>query len=651
MQPILFASNETNFNTLGLGVIANVSKCEVTEELNGMYELEMVIYNEDGFGGDLINATPMPLERDIILAKANDFDRGQPFRIYKITKLDDFSIEIYARHVTFDASKYYVSSIRKHESSFNAALQEVTSKIEPNNHPFRLSTDLDIVTQFESMFKGLGDLIQGTEGSLLQRYGGEISRDMYHIRYNRRRGQDTDIIIAAEKNMTGLEVDIDISGVITRIVPWANKNENAESGSKGAEEYIYLPERFIDSPYINNYEQPLIESVEFDGVETVEQLRSKAKGFFTRNKRDIPKVNVKVQFIPLWEIHGYEDFVNIERLQMGDKVKVSHPRITADMSARVVKTIYDPIEEHYIEIELGDFATTISSETHKNSVDVIDRVEKERSSWEKVVDIVTEKITGNDGGHVVLHPKLNPQEIFIMDTDNLNTAKQVLRMNKEGIGFSKTGINGKFETAWTVDGIFIADFIRSGTLDADLLKAGVIRGKNGKMSIDLSNDKLTIKDGAIAVIRPDGYEWIQNGVPTLAMAVTEHVPPFRAQDVEQYWMWFRGKYTQWVDAGCLFGLKHEARYLRLKLSVGLQNGSTGGDLRITETETGKTVYSTQIHTGIGNDNSVEEAGEPRDITIDIGVPTGRFRQFNVEFKTRDNTKWVYWKKESIWMEG
>lgn len=620
MQPILFASNERNFNTLGLGVIANVSKCEVTEELNGMYELEMVIYNEDGFGGDLINATPMPLERDIILAKANDFDRGQPFRIYKITKLDDFSIEIYAKHVTFDASKYYVSSIAKHESSFNAALQEVGSKIEPKNHPFRLSTDLDTVTQFESMFKGLGDLIQGTEGSLLQRYGGEISRDMYHIRYNRRRGQDTNIVIAAEKNMTGLEVDVDTDGVITRIVPWANKNENAESGSKDEKEFIYLPERFIDSPYINDYEQPLIEPVEFDGVETVEQLRSKAKGFFTRNKRDIPKVNVKVQFIPLWEIHGYEDFVNIERLQMGDRVKVSHPRITADMSARVVKTIYDPIEEHYIEIELGDFATTISSETHKNSVDVIDRVEKERSSWEKVVDIVTEKITGNDGGHVVLHPKLNPQEIFIMDTDNLNTAKQVLRMNKEGIGFSKTGINGRFETAWTVDGIFIADFIKAGTLDASLLKTGVIKGSNGNMVIDLSNDMLDIRNGAISITRPDGYKVINNGMANFDLAVSEATPNWTGLGIVSDGSWWTTVHSDMKDTQ-LFSLRHQQRYFKLLLGVATEGGDRG---RIEVVDmAGKMMASHEFTNDLGH----HDAKSGITLTIDLGKPDGTPKSF------------------------
>lgn len=620
MQPILFASNERNFNTLGLGVIANVSKCEVTEELNGMYELEMVIYNEDGFGGDLINATPMPLERDIILAKANDFDRGQPFRIYKITKLDDFSIEIYARHVTFDASKYYVSSIRKHESSFNAALQEVAGNIEPKNHPFRLSTDLDTVTQFESMFKGLGDLIQGTEGSLLQRYGGEISRDMYHIRYNRRRGQDTDIVIAAEKNMTGLEVDVDISNVITRIVPWANKNENAESGSKGEEEYIYLPERFIDSPYINNYEQPLIESVEFDGVETVEQLRSKAKGFFTRNKRDIPKVNVKVQFIPLWEIRGYEDFVNIERLQMGDRVKVSHPRITADMSARVVKTIYDPIEEHYIEIELGDFATTISSETHKNSVDVIDRSEKDRTSWEKVVDIVTEKITGNDGGHVVLHPKLNPQEIFIMDTDNLNTAKQVLRMNKEGIGFSKTGINGRFETAWTVDGIFIADFIKAGTLDASLLKTGVIKGSNGNMVIDLSKDMLDVRNGAISITRPDGYKVINNGMANFDLTVSEATPVYTELGVITDGAWWTTTNSSMTEAQ-LFSIRHQGRYLKMHLGVAVDSGARG-KIEVIDMM-GRVMAKHEFTNGLDH----HDAQSGITLTIDLGVPDGDLKSY------------------------
>ncbi|PFK01387.1 hypothetical protein COI97_16100 [Bacillus cereus] len=638
MQPILYPSNEIKFEGLGLGVITNIETCLVTEEFNGMFELEMSIEKCDDSPLVVI-----PKEDQIILAKSSDFDNGQAFRVYDVDKDDDFSIFIRARHVSFDAKYHYVSSIVKTDYSANAAMETIMSRIEPKSHPFRLSTDLDTISKFESMFKGLDEVVQGTRGSLLDVYGGELTRDNWHVRYNKRRGSDTDIVIAAGKNLTGISVNVNTDDVFTRIVPFAKKNTEGSD-----EEYIYLPERFVDSPYINDYPKPRIKAVEIQDVETEAQLRSKASTYFVRNKTDVPKMNAKIGFVPLWEIEGNEELAGIERLHVGDRVTGRHPDITPDLTARVVKTIYDSINERYDSIELGDAKASITSDSKNEIEDIRESIETDRSSWKNVVDMVTDKITGNDGGHVVLHPRLNPQEIFIMNTDSVNTATQVLRLNKNGIGFSKNGINGPFETAWTVDGVFIADFIKAGTLDGNLLKVGVIKGQKGNMVIDLNNDVLDIKNGAISITRPDGYKLINNGQANFDFAVGEASPAFIGGEVDTWNKWLRTRSQQTQDAG-LFSFRHQARYFKLKIGVGLEAGNAdGAGFVIFDQETGKVVADGLIWEWVGDNNF---AGGIRELTVDMGKPDGRKRSVSLAFKTNNPNFYAYIRKVEAWLEG
>ncbi|AXK19120.1 phage tail spike protein [Bacillus sp. COPE52] len=640
MDITLHKSSERNFNNLGLGVLTNIEKASVTEEANGSFELEVDIVLEDENLLQLI-----PEEEQILFAKANDTDKGQPFRIYNVEKDDDYSIFIRARHVSFDSKRYAVSEVTKASRSIAASLELVNGALEPKGHPFRFSTDMETVSTFEVRFKNLIDILQGSRGSLLDVYGGEITRDHWHVRYNKRRGDDTNIYIEAGKNLTGISVSINTDEVYTRIIPYAKRNdENSKD-----ESYIELTEKYIDSPHVNDYPEPRVKIVEIDGVESESELRNKAKGYFVRNGTDIPKVNLKIEFIQLWQVEGNEELAGIERLHIGDRIHASHPEITADLSARVIKTVYDPINELYEHIEAGDYKTSMTTESNKDSSNLIERVDDDRSSWKQVVDMVTDKITGNDGGHVVLHPRENPQEIFIMDTDNVNTSKQVLRMNKEGIGFSKNGINGKFETAWTVDGVFIADFIKSGTLDTSLLKAGVIKGSKGNMVIDLSNDKMQINKGAISIVRPDGYEVISDGMAAFDLTVDAHEPMYIGEGVKVNGWWWTTTTT--IPRECnVYTIRHQARYFKMHLGFFVDEGGRGR-VEIAEIRggTGSVVVAQREFT---NGQGGNEANAGVTLTVDLGVPDGKMKSFILSVgSVGGGEKRAFLRKIRAWLEG
>lgn len=110
------------------------------------------------------------------------------------------------------------------------------------------------------------------------------------------------------------------------------------------------------------------------------------------------------------------------------------------------------------------------------------------------IDNATSLITGGQGGYLRFAVDENgqPQELYILDKPSIEDAVNVIRLNKNGLGFSNDGYNGTFANAWTIDGKMVADFITTGTLNADLIKSGKIVGKkNSNVYFDLDNGKIS----------------------------------------------------------------------------------------------------------------------------------------------------------------
>jgi hypothetical protein len=173
-------------------------------------------------------------------------------------------------------------------------------------------------------------------------------------------------------------------------------------------------------------------------------------------------------------------------------VTVLYEELGVNALAEVISYSYDSLAEKYNSIELGDAKQKLT--TTLNKVTTIESgLVAEKSEREKAIDKATELITGGLGGYVVISPNDEtgyPEEILIMDTDSKLTANNVIRLNKNGIGFSTTGYSGRYTTAWTIDGSFVADFITSGTLNADIIKAGTLQDVARNTSFNLANGEL-----------------------------------------------------------------------------------------------------------------------------------------------------------------
>lgn len=186
--------------------------------------------------------------------------------------------------------------------------------------------------------------------------------------------------------------------------------------------------------------------------------------------------------------------VDIKRLKTGYWTKVISRPHGVDVMYILEERTRNLQEPGKDTVSLGGTIATLSGSMAKSQKELSAKVEQVGKAATKGIDQkinnATQLISGGLGGYVVIGRSENgqPEEILILDAPTKANAKNVIRLNKNGIGFSTSGYNGVYRNAWTIDGNLIADFITSGTMYADRIKGGTLTlgGKddaNGIMNV------------------------------------------------------------------------------------------------------------------------------------------------------------------------
>lgn len=205
---------------------------------------------------------------------------------------------------------------------------------------------------------------------------------------------------------------------------------------------------------------------------------------------------VKVSFEPLWKQPEYSAL--LERVNLCDTVTIRHSLLGVSVSAMVIETVYDTLAERYKSISLGQSKSSMIT-TISEVQSTVDKVESTMGRFPKLLQTAIGKatglITGQSGGYVVIHTSEEngqPYELLILDEPSIDEAVNVWRWNVGGLGFSHNGYNGSYETAITADGQIVADFITSGSLVANIIKAGVIQSQDGSSWWDLESGEVVL---------------------------------------------------------------------------------------------------------------------------------------------------------------
>lgn len=451
MKPILFEKTATEFNTNGLGRLEAIS-CTVKEERNGIFELEMDIAET------ALHASQIEMQ-SIILAKVPDKTNLQAFRVYKITKPVNGVFKVLAQHISYQLSFIPVMpfSILASASACNETLQGLkTNAVEAC--PFNFTTDVTTVSSYrQTAPASLRSRLGGVEGSVLDQFGGEYSWDNYNVSLLRHRGVQTPTVsLRYGKNIIDLNQEENIADTITGIVPFWQSSEG--------DEMVTLPEKVINSQYADRY--PYKRTVPYDFSQTYEekpteaQLRAKAQAYMNASGVGVPKVSIKLSFISLADTEEFKEVAALQNVNLCDNINVYFEKLGINTTAEIVGISYDVLREKYNSIEIGSLRSNLAGAINANSQGITNlanntqRMFREYSGTvTELVDEATAWLTSGDGFVVATKDDDgNWKEILFMDTDDVETATNVLRINQNGIGFSSTGVDGPYTQAWTLDG-------------------------------------------------------------------------------------------------------------------------------------------------------------------------------------------------------
>lgn len=486
MKPILFPKTATTFETQGLGVLADATSCKVTEERNGLYELEMQYpitgqhYAE--IGDDcILYAIPSPY-------------RGpQPFRIYRTSKPINGIVTINARHIRYDLAFVPLNPFTAANAPAAMAGLQSNAAI-PSN--FTFWTNKATVADFSvSVPSATSNILGGQTGSILDVYGGEYEFDAFAVKLYDQRGQDNGVSIRYGKNLTDLEQERNIYNVTTGIYPyWASADGTTLVTCDP--KIVYAAGTYERQKII-----PVDFSQDFQDAPTPEQLLERAQAYVQNNSIGVPEVSLTVSFVQLEQTEQYKNLVLLEKCDLCDTVTVEYEKLGVSAKAKIVKIVTDVLLERYESVEIGQVRTNIA-DTIANQQGQINQ-KPSVGAVQGIANAIAQAIIGAKGGAVRLldtNGDGDPDTLYIADNPDPAQAVKVWRFNYEGWGASTHGYNGPFEMGAALGVGLYADFITAGTLNAALVKvinliANHVQSTSGSYLMELWAAVLTLLDG------------------------------------------------------------------------------------------------------------------------------------------------------------
>lgn len=493
-KPILisiFDKNETKNRVLygnGLAVLDNICiKC-ITDEEGGNYPLEATFIIDD-------NGIYKYITEEAILKVKMDYGT-ELFRISHINPSSNF-IDIYAMQLTeSDTLDIHLSDVRPTNTNAQGALDHMltNSNEYKANKAYAKNIELfsDIAKlstayyQDMSLYQALHDSDQSFE----KRWGScEIQRRGYRVNLMDKIGQDRGFQVRSRKNLTGFEYETNTDNLVTRIKP---------KGFNGI-----TIDGYVDSPLISKYSKIKTKVIKYEdvkvkdenseeGFDTLEQAQAelirKSGLEFTENHIDEIKAKYNISFVSLEKTEQYKDYAILERAYVGDTVTVIEEKLGINIKVRVIKRRFDVLKQSVIDMDLSNYDISNNAISIVDIIKDLENVPDEENILQKAKENATNMI---NNGMVNSHVVLRKNELFVGDAPRIEDMVKVWRWNKNGLGFSNSGVTGEFGLALTADGSIVATKITTGTLSANLIKTGVlstvlIKNSDGSFEIDLS---------------------------------------------------------------------------------------------------------------------------------------------------------------------
>ncbi len=504
----VYDPSETNFSNNG---IKNLKPqiAEITKVDNGDYYLELrdVIANIDYYQKGMIIRTSTPWGE-------------QCFRCDNPT-ITNSKIDVKAWHISYDSKNYLIKDVNIVDKNCNYALDHVNSNTDITS-PFIVSSDITTEVSSRIIRKSLYEVFQTFISA--DKYGGHWYRDNFNFSIKTSIGEDRGVVLADGKNITTMKVTEKWDNVVTKILPYTT---NGEVAILLDNTYVSLNEDLYDIPFskVVKFENELkkddYSSDDEYVAESKKWLLQKAKAYLEENK--YPQINYQVES----NINNVSD--------VGDLIYVKHPKCRVNITTNVISVKYNCLTGRFIKIEFGNFQQDIRNLTSDINTIAKDEAKKVAQGENQVISTALEKATGDINSLLYdSYVIYNGDSIYVVDNLPKENATNVIRINSQGIGFSTSGINGTFNSAWSIDGTLNMQYINVINLTADLIRGGTLKlggvnNNSGAIEVYDNSNKL------ISKLDKDGLIIYANNGDYVKLNSTDGFVGYNRNDEKIYW--------------------------------------------------------------------------------------------------------------------
>jgi len=343
MIPILYEKTETAFVNNGLGRLRDCISAVVTEERNGIFELDFE-YPTTGANFELIQVGR------IVAVTHDDTSDVEPFDIVSYTRPINGVVTFHCTHISYRLSYCTVTG-----SNINSLADAFTlfGTAEPSM-PFTFQTDKTssgYMAAADGTPRTVRELMGGVEGSVLDAYGGEYAFNNWNVYLYAARGQFRDFTIRYGVNMLNYDEEYDSSGTFSSVIPyWTDGNETVVGDRvDGTGATITGRGECV----------PLDLSDKFESKPTKAQVETEAAAYLNTNNTTVPKQTIKIEFVRLQDM-GFDWLGNLLTCELCDTIKVIFPDYNASGNYKIVKIVWDVLADRFESMELGELSTTLA---------------------------------------------------------------------------------------------------------------------------------------------------------------------------------------------------------------------------------------------------------------------------------------------------
>lgn len=301
-------------------------------------------------------------------------------------------------------------------------------------------------------------------------------------------------VIEFGSNLLDFTHDMVASDIVTAVIPLGARLEDVTE-VEGLDAYLTIKDVNGGVDYVYSQEAVksygwIFKTVKWDDVHVADNLLKKGKEYLSDIQ--FAQIILTVSAIDLHMLH-----VDMERIKVLDRIRVTSTPNGLDRFFPVSEmTIYlDKPSNNKLTLGTSYSKNSLSTKTESNITSIKDKIEelpKKSEILEEAKENASQLIHSATNGHVVT----TADEQLIMDTADKKTARKLWRWNLNGLGYSKTGYNGTYETAITMDGQIVGERLVGGSVDASKLSVSYKSSVEKQIS-DAISDSNDYTDGQL----------------------------------------------------------------------------------------------------------------------------------------------------------